>query len=390
MAGYPDERTPEERARAAAERAQRRAARAGDPRAAVPPPPETFAASGGRVPELELDPEPEPELVEPAYEEPVVEDEPEPAVPPRRVSPMAVESTRPRRPPARRPLPPRPRRRRGRAGRRVLALLAIAALAGALYFINSAFQPFHDEGSGSVRVAIPAGADAGEIGRRLAERGVVDSASFFQINATLTGRRGRLRPGNYTLRRGMSNGDVVEALMQGPAVKVVETVNVTVPEGLSAREAAPRVDKGPLAGSYLKAARSERAVRRARALGAPRRARTVEGFLFPATYTLVDGAPAGNLVDRQFRAFKDNLRKVDFAYAKRKNLTRYDVLIIASMVERETQRPRERPLVAAVIYNRLEQGSRSASTRRSATPRTTGPRRSSSPSSRATARTTRG
>ena len=112
---------------------------------------------------------------------------------------------------------------------------------------------------------MPEGADAGAIGTILAEQGVVDSARFFEVNATVTNRRGKLRPGDYTLLQGMSNGAALDALMKGPKVKVVKTVNVTVPEGLSIREAAPIVDKGPLGGSYLKAARSPRTLKKIRA-----------------------------------------------------------------------------------------------------------------------------
>ena len=262
---------------------------------------------------------------------------------------------RPRRASARRPLPPA-RGRAPHARRRFAALLAILLLAGAIYLLFATFQPFHGEGTGSVAVTVPAGADAAKIGDLLAQKGVVDSATFFQINATVTGRRGKLRPGNYRLLQGMSYGAAIDALEKGPKVKVVKTIDVNVPEGLSIREAAPRVDKGPLKGSYLKAARSARTLSAVHRLGAPRRVKTAEGFLFPATYTLVDGAPARNLVDRQLAAFKDNMAKLDLSYAKKKNLTRYDVLIIASMVEREAQLDAERPLVAAVIYNRLKDG----------------------------------
>jgi UPF0755 protein len=97
-------------------------------------------------------------------------------------------------------------------------------------------------------------------------------------------------------------------------------------------------------------------LRQVRRLGAPRGTRTPEGFLFPATYTLVDGSPARDLVTKQLQAFRENFRKVDLAKAKRRNLTRYDVLIIASLVEREAQLPRERRLIASVIYNRLRDG----------------------------------
>jgi UPF0755 protein len=117
------------------------------------------------------------------------------------------------------------------------------------------------------------------------------------------------------------------------------------------------VDKsGKVKGSYLKAAGSRRVLRRIRSLGAPKGTRTAEGFLFPATYKMVVGSTATDLVDKQLQAFRDNFRQVDMRYAKRKNLTRYDVLIIASMVEREAQLDRERPLVSAVIYNRLKDG----------------------------------
>jgi UPF0755 protein len=308
MASEMPERTPEDRARAAAERAARR--------------------SG-------------------SYDEPMtaVDDRP---VPPRRVPPT-------RRPP-RRPPPRRSRPNGGYWGRRLLAVIALLVIPAALYLINATFQPFHGGGSGSVRVAVPEGADAGAIGDVLAAKGVVASGTFFELNATLTGRRGGLRPGSYTLRRDMSYGDAIDALTKGPKVRVVPTVDVTVPEGPSIRETAPIVDKGPLEGSYAKAAAAPRVLRRVRRLGAPRGTRTAEGFLFPATYTLVDGSPARDLVSKQLAAFRDNFAKVDMSYARSKNLTRYEVLIIASLVEREAQLARERPMIASVIYNRLRDG----------------------------------
>ena len=80
---------------------------------------------------------------------------------------------------------------------------------------------------------------------------------------------------------------------------------------------------------------------------------SIEGFLFPATYEFTKLTSSARLVRDQLRAFRRNWRKVDLRYARSKNLTPYDVLIIASMVEKETVVPAERRLVAAVIYNRL-------------------------------------
>jgi UPF0755 protein len=81
--------------------------------------------------------------------------------------------------------------------------------------------------------------------------------------------------------------------------------------------------------------------------------RPLEGFLFPATYDFTPKTTSRQLVADQLVAFRRNWRKVDLRYARSKNLTRYDVLIIASMIEREVRAPSERVLVSAVIYNRL-------------------------------------
>ena len=83
---------------------------------------------------------------------------------------------------------------------------------------------------------------------------------------------------------------------------------------------------------------------------------SIEGFLFPATYEFSQHTPSAGLVRDQLAHFGRQWRRVDLRYARSKNLTPYDVLIIASMIEKETVAPEERKLVAAVIYNRLRQG----------------------------------
>ena len=84
--------------------------------------------------------------------------------------------------------------------------------------------------------------------------------------------------------------------------------------------------------------------------------RNLEGFLFPATYDFTKRTTSAELAKDQLDAFQANWKKVNLSYARSKNLTPYDVLIIASMVEKETLSPDERELVSAVIYNRLHAG----------------------------------
>jgi len=226
----------------------------------------------------------------------------------------------------------------------------LLVIAGVAWFAISIFQPFKGDGKGAVRVTIPQGASLGEIADLLEQKGVVSSSSFFQLRARIAGRSGNLKPGNYTLARDMSFIAALDRLEQGLPPDVVQ---VAIPEGLSRTEVAKRVE---LKGNYLKQTRRNPALdpRDYKAKGA----KTLEGFLFPATYELKKGQPVRKLVDQQLAAFKRNFDQVDLRYARSKNLTPYDVLIIASLVEREAAVAKEQAVIASVIYNRLHDGLR--------------------------------
>jgi UPF0755 protein len=88
----------------------------------------------------------------------------------------------------------------------------------------------------------------------------------------------------------------------------------------------------------------------------PAKRGNLEGFLFPSLYRFGASTTATQLIGKQLDAFAENWKKVDLSAARARGTTPYQVLIVASMVERETIAPEERPLVAAVIYNRLAKG----------------------------------
>jgi cell division protein YceG involved in septum cleavage len=123
-----------------------------------------------------------------------------------------------------------------------------------------------------------------------------------------------------------------------PPPVVLKTITVTIPEGYTRAQTAQVAKEVGLTGSYMKASRGH------------------EGFLFPDTFELEKRAPAADLVQLQLEDFKRRIAGVDMSYARSKNLTTRDVVTIASMVEREAQLEKERPLIAAVIYNRLHEG----------------------------------
>ena len=248
------------------------------------------------------------------------------------------------------------RRRRITPGRRIVALLAIAVLAVVVIGTLLLVQPFGTVEGSQVPINIPAGSGAGDIGEQLAKEGIVDSAFFFRVRATLSGKRDSLRSGRHTLRKDMTYGSAIAALSVPDTTAKRPTVNVTIPEGRSRREIAPLSGKAGLRGSYMEASSRFRGALNPFLYDAPRGTRSLEGFLYPATYELNVRAPARDLVERQLTAFRDNFATVNLERARRGKLTAYDVLIIASMVEREAQLAKERPLIAAVIYNRLKDG----------------------------------
>ncbi|MGH2878774.1 MAG: endolytic transglycosylase MltG [Solirubrobacteraceae bacterium] len=139
-----------------------------------------------------------------------------------------------------------------------------------------------------------------------------------------------------------------------PAPKIVR---VLIPEGYTADQIAVLAHEDGLRGSYMAAlgAAVHKGLVRPSAYGAPHGTHSLEGFLFPATYELYSGTPSSRLVAEQLTAFHRNFGGGEIDRARKLGVTPYELLTVASIVEREAGIAHDRPLVAAVIYNRLRQ-----------------------------------
>jgi UPF0755 protein len=230
-------------------------------------------------------------------------------------------------------------------------IFAVVATLLVAWFLVELFQPFHGDGSGKVEVTIPKGASVSEVGDLLGEKGVIDSSTLFQVRVTLAGKRSELYSGHFTLAHGMSYGAAIDALSTPPPKR---TLTVTIPEGYSRPQAAQLVEEDGVPGSYTKATERSKYLNPAKYGG--KGAKDLEGFLFPDTFEMKPSAPVDDLVQLQLQDFKQRIEGVEMGYARSKNLTVYDVLTIASMVEDEAGVPSQRKLVASVIYNRLHEG----------------------------------
>jgi len=137
-----------------------------------------------------------------------------------------------------------------------------------------------------------------------------------------------------------------------PSTSTAKTVDVLFIEGLRRTEMAEILQEktGIPASEYIAATDPSALGRR---LAGTKKPTSLEGFLFPATYPVDPAKPVQDLVDYQVSTYEQRTATIDYSAARRKNLTKYDVLIIASLVEREASTYKERRMVAGVIENRL-------------------------------------
>ena len=268
-------------------------------------------------------------------------------------------------------MPPSPKPRGRSVGRRILGLLvflaSVALIGGIVWSIFSASgMGGSDVPAGRpVKVVIPKGASAPRIAEILASAGVVNNETVFRARLKLNGDGAGFHSGTFRMKTGSSYDSVVKALNAAPVA--APTFDITVPEGQRLEETAAAIDtmrqsSTSQGGSphpaftgaeYMAAARAARVPA---AYGQPKGTTSTEGFLFPATYQLRYAATAADFVAKQQQAFSDNFSGIDLTRAKQAQLTPYDVVTIASLIEREAKLDKERPLVAAVIWNRLKVG----------------------------------
>lgn len=255
------------------------------------------------------------------------------------------------------PPPPGKPRKRGR----ILAVLFLLLLIGALVygamlgvqsvFGGSAAEDYSGQGSGEVVVQVMPGDTAGAVADTLVAADVVASRrAFFEVASNDDRARG-LQPGFYQMRLQMSAANAFELLLD-PASRVVG--RVTVPEGLTVEQTLEVLAKG----TDLELEEYVAASQDVGAIGLPDYAGgELEGFLFPATYDVEPGSTAVQVLTRMVDRFKQAASAVNLeARAAELGVTPYEVVIIASLIEREVRFDDEYPKVARVVYNRLEQG----------------------------------
>ena len=236
-------------------------------------------------------------------------------------------------------------RRRGR-GR----LLRVMLLAGTSIVGLWIWREIGGSGaSANARVMIPKGVTVRAAAESLANAHVIDSPRLFRWYASIRGRERAIKPGTYAFSERENYATVLDALVSGRGIMHA----VVVPEGFDLREITRVLVKAlAVPEDSIRVAVTDSAWKRRLDVPAP----TLEGYLFPATYSFADGTTAREAVKEMLERFESVWKPEWDARLQAMAISRNDAMAMASIVEKEARKPEERPIISAVYWNRVRKG----------------------------------
>ncbi len=208
-----------------------------------------------------------------------------------------------------------------------------------------------ESGGETVEITVDAGSSARQVAERLENAGLVAHPRAFTLYARLRGAGSRLKSGQYRLPESASWEEILDAIRSGRVV----THPVTIPPGFTLRQIVPRVAAvaGVPADTVLALARDSAL---AAELGVP--GPHLEGYLFPETYRFAAGISPGEALATMVRSYREFWGEEERVRLDSLEMTEREIVTLASIVEREARVAGERPVIAGVYVNRLEEGMR--------------------------------
>ena len=229
---------------------------------------------------------------------------------------------------------------------------SIAVRIAALALAASLWSACGGEGEGDpIRVHIPAGSSFAAVTDSLANRDIIGTPALFKLYARIRSATGSVQPGTYAFRRGISWATILDDLNSGRVL----TARLVIPEAWDLRGIAPRIAVVTgLDEDSIIYVLTDTAV--ARRLGTP--GPTLEGYLYPATYTFPVAAPLDTILAQMVTAYRRMWTPERRARADSMGLNEREVVTLASIVEKEARQRDEMPTISAVYHNRLRLGRR--------------------------------
>jgi UPF0755 protein len=234
----------------------------------------------------------------------------------------------------------------------ILALLVVAAIIG-LLAVNLSGDPVDESDNTKVSIVVSEGASTEVIGDSLQKEGLIKSTFMFKLKSKLAGNDGKYKPGVYSLSKSQSMEKMMNIIISGESeiarftipegYTLEQTMDVIVEAGLTTKEEfLDEVKNGDFDYTFIK--------------DLPSGDKRLEGYLYPDTYEVYKNASAHSIIDKMLARFDNLVTPEDYDKAEKMDYSMNEIVIIASLIERETRVEDERAKVASVIYNRLDDG----------------------------------
>jgi len=239
-------------------------------------------------------------------------------------------------------------------GKLCIFILAVFLIFSLTFYLSSCKKYLEKKGEVAeerveVELKIEEGMTLREVSKLLEEKGVIDSSFFFRLYVEQKGKAESLIPGKYKFKTGSDYESVLDEITSGPQVV---TYKFVIPEGYIVEQIVRRVaDELPFIeySDLLEAIDINNYN-----YDFLKNVTSLEGFLFPKTYEVNIDYSAKNIIEMMLAQYRFEIGVLDYSFAEEHNLSPYEILIIASMIEREAYIAEERELISAVIHNRLE------------------------------------
>ncbi len=233
-----------------------------------------------------------------------------------------------------------------------IIVLLIAGIA-ALIYINGLDKAYDSSKSDTINVTVEMGSTTEDIGTLLQEEGIIESSSDFKFFSKVKGYDGKYQAGTYALAPSMTLSEIAEIIISGKT----NNITFTIPEGYTIYQMADKLSEegivdrekfvslltdGNFSYDFLSDAQSGK--------------NHLEGYLFPETYTVEFGADEETIINTMLNQFDTVFTEEFKARAEELGYSLNEIMVIASIIERETQVDEERGKVSSVIYNRLKEG----------------------------------
>ncbi|MDF2546514.1 MAG: hypothetical protein K0R93_1412 [Anaerosolibacter sp.] len=236
----------------------------------------------------------------------------------------------------------------------IVTFAVLLGIGGILYYYQS-IGPVNAQNQDVVVIEIPKGASTLKIAQILKENHLIKNDFSFRILSKLSKAEGKMQAGRYQMNRGMDAASIIDNLIEGSVLR--DAVKFTIPEGFELRQIADRLESLGLINREKFMDFANNGDFQYKFLeGIPKGVNRLEGFLFPDTYEISKGATEEEILTKMLDRFDSVFTEDDYKRAEELNMTVQEVITLASIVEREAQLEKERPIISGVFHNRLNRG----------------------------------